>query len=303
MNRRARGRSGGACQPSRVPLPFPPSSCLARLGRGPRRPRHPAPLSCPRPYSLSTYGLGSVRGRPLQLSIPTSLRSPARRWMSSAAPRASREARAQDSLMAAPAKGPLQQVRGRGTRPREQRRWGRGAQVSVPLSQGREGGAFNSSRVAGLHLLVGFRAAPRPGFVGRVAVARSTQVLQQATPPAPRSWRHPSPPSPRHAHWPQAHLRRKESAEIPKRRRSAGMGRRQGLKEAVTSLDHRPGEGQRPQSRPPRERESQLYQSGALEIGAAGSAAGPGGATSVAGVGARRSRRRAWSLGLRSPTC
>lgn len=27
------------------------------------------------------------------------------------------------------------------------------------------------------------------------------------------------------------------------------MGRRRGLKEAVTSLDHRPGEGQRPQSR------------------------------------------------------
>lgn len=45
------------------------------------------------------------------------------------------------------------------------------------------------------------------------------------------------------------------------------MGRRQGLKEAVTSLDHRPGEGQRPQSRPPWERESQLCQSGALEIG------------------------------------
>lgn len=163
QSRRARGRSGGACQPSRVPLAFPPSSCLARLGRGPRRPRHPAPLGCPRPYSLFTYGLGSVRGRPLLLSIPTSLRSPARRWMSSAAPRPSREARAQDSLMAAPAKGPLQQVRGRGARPREQRRWGRGAQVSVPLSQGREGGAFNSSRVAGLDLLVGFRAAPNPG--------------------------------------------------------------------------------------------------------------------------------------------
>lgn len=77
------------------------------------------------------------------------------------------------------------------------------------------------------------------------------------------------------------------------------MGRRQGLKEAVTSLDHRPGEGQRPQSRPPRERESQLCQSGALEIGAAGSEAGPGAGTSVAGVGARR---RAWSLGLRSAT-
>lgn len=81
------------------------------------------------------------------------------------------------------------------------------------------------------------------------------------------------------------------------------MGRRQGLKEALTSLDHRPGEGQGPQSRPRRARESQLCQSGALEIGAATSAADPGAGTSVAGVGARsRSWCRAWNLSLGSAT-
>ena len=57
---------------------------LARLAQGPRRPRHPASLPSETPPlpstpSLSAHcGLGLVRGRPLPLSTPSSLLSPAR---------------------------------------------------------------------------------------------------------------------------------------------------------------------------------------------------------------------------------
>lgn len=67
------------------------------------------------------------------------------------------------------------------------------------------------------------------------------------------------------------------------------MGWRRELKEAMTSLDHRPGEGQRPQSGPLRVRESrppraQLCRRGAV-VG-----------TPAADVGARSgSGRSAWS--------
>lgn len=74
------------------------------------------------------------------------------------------------------------------------------------------------------------------------------------------------------------------------------MGRRRGLKEVVTSLDHRPGEGQRPQSRRPRARESQLRQSGALETGAAAPTPGSVAGTSAADIAALSgSGRGAWS--------
>ncbi|TEA31860.1 hypothetical protein DBR06_SOUSAS8310095 [Sousa chinensis] len=65
----------------------------------------------------------------------------------------------------------------------------------------------------------------------------------------------------------------------------------------MTSPDHRPGEGQRPQSRPRRTRESQPRQWGALEPGAAAPPSGPGAGHQLAEVRQARSGRDPASRG------
>lgn len=110
-----------------------------------------------------------------------------------------------------------------------------------------------------------------------MAAARSAQVLY--THPDPRRL-HPTPRGvclfPSNARtFPQVHLRRSPLGFVGTAECADGGGGG-GLKEAVTSPDHRPGEGQRPHSGPPRASESQLRQLGSLEPGAAAPASGPG---------------------------
>lgn len=192
--------------------PVYPSRRLAELKPRPLQPRHLALLPYPPFRSLSTYyRLDFVRGRSLPLPIP-----PFGVRLKSGCPQSPifpGAARARDSLKAAPAQGLLPQVRGRGERPSAQCRWGKGARVSVPLSQGK--GAFSHFRAAkGPDL-------PPPG---------TRQKISPGSPccphPAPGPSRRPSPP-PRHTHCPWAHLGSR-ALQRSARAASVGMGRRRG---------------------------------------------------------------------------
>lgn len=123
----------------------------------------------------------------------------------------------------APAQGPLWQVRGRGDRPREQRWWGRGALVSLPLSQGRGGGAFNSTRGAeGPDLLGDFGAVPCLGIRRSQWPPPDQSKFSSSHIPQPPALK-VSTSSPPTRTLPLGSPE-KESVEIRKSRRSARMG-------------------------------------------------------------------------------
>lgn len=178
--------------------------------------------------------------------------------------------------MAAGAAGSAPVGEGEGSPAPESSAGGGGAPGFRCLCPGGGGGAFNPSAAAeGPDQFRGFGADPRPRWPPPSQSRLSTRTPIHATAPsAPRSSRSPPLPLPR-AHFPQAHLHSSPPGFVGVAECADGGGGG-GLKEAVTSPDHRPGEGQRPHSGPPRACESQPRQSGSLEPAAAAPASGSG---------------------------